>query len=157
MIKSQDFLQYCNLPYQYTNKWISFNTWVICPVKIKKEPYLAEYTSILNIAQLIMKYYHYHPFLLTSVQYNVRNKFKSYSYSKLCKDYKEVSDSHRFDIIQNSNQKFDLKKSGLIIRNRFSYQRYMTYKSDKKYHRQSEKTGKCQRTYSSRSIIICKK
>ena len=64
----------------------------------------------------------------STVKHQVQNKFKSQSYLKLSKDLREACGTCGFNIVQNGNQKFHLKKSGLLIRNRFSCQRYVTYK-----------------------------
>ena len=48
-------------------------------------------------------------------EFRVRQMFKSESYVKLSKDLREACGTCGFNIVQNGNQKFDLKKSGLII------------------------------------------
>jgi len=105
----------------------------------------------------------------SSVKHQVQNKFKSQSYLKLSKDLREACGTCGFNIVQNGNQKFHLKKSGLLIRNRFSCQRYVTYKksqrnitgdsnfrkytlhNDRKNQREQGRK-KIRRGYSSRSI-----
>ena len=67
-----------------------------------------------------------------TLKHQIKNKFKSQSYMKLSKDLREACGTCGFNIVQNGNQKFDLKRTGLIVRNRFSCQRYMTYKKTKR-------------------------
>ena len=67
-----------------------------------------------------------------TVKEKVQLKFKSKPYIKLCKDLGEASGKCGFHIVQNGNQKIDLKKNGLKIRNRFSCQRCSVYKGTKK-------------------------
>ena len=55
-----------------------------------------------------------------TVQERVKQNFKSSSYIKLSKNLREASGKCGFNITQNGNQKFTYKKSGLVIRNRFS-------------------------------------
>ena len=62
----------------------------------------------------------------------VQSKFKSDAYLKLSKDLREASGQCGFHIVQNGNQKIDLKRNGLKIRNRFCCQRYSVYKGQKK-------------------------
>ena len=68
----------------------------------------------------------------TTTIFHVRNKFKSKSYIKLSKDLWEV---------QNGNQKFDLKRSDLMIRKRFSCQRYILTRSQKVKSHVTESSG----------------
>ena len=65
-----------------------------------------------------------------TIQEKVKRKFKSPAYLKLPRDLREVSGKCGFNITQNGNQKFTYKQTGLIIRNRFSCQRYTVYKGD---------------------------
>ena len=67
-----------------------------------------------------------------TIKEKVQMKFKSQPYVKLCKDIREASGNYGFHIVQNENQKIDLKRNGLKIRNRFSCQRYSVYKGAKK-------------------------
>ena len=105
----------------------------------------------------------------TTMKQKVQMKFKSQPYINLCKDLREASGKCGFHIVQNGNQKIDLKKNGLRIRNRFSCQRYSVYKGSKKditgnreYRRytlhndrknqRSQGRKKCRRSYSSKSV-----
>ena len=105
----------------------------------------------------------------TTIKQKVQMKFKSQPYVKLCKDLREACGKCGFHIVQNGNQKIDLKKNGLKIRNRFSCQRYSVYKGGKKditgnrdYQRYtlhndrknqwSQGRKKCRRSYSSKSV-----
>ena len=67
-----------------------------------------------------------------TVQDKVKQKFKSTSYIKLSKDLREASSKCGFNITRNGNQKFTYKNTGLVIRNRFSCQRYTVYKGGTK-------------------------
>ena len=104
-----------------------------------------------------------------TIKEKVQLKFKSKPYIKLCKDLREASGKCGFHIVQNGNQKIDLKRNGLKIRNRFSCQRYSVYKGTKKditgnreYRRytlhndrknqRTEGRKKCRRSYSSKSV-----
>ena len=99
----------------------------------------------------------------------VQSKFKSPAYMKLSKDLREASGQCGFHIVQNGNQKIDLKRNGLKIRNRFCCQRYSVYKGQKKditgvreYRRytlhndrknqRSQGRKKCRRSYSLKSL-----
>ena len=81
---------------------------------------------------------------------------------------REASGNCGFNIIQNGNQKIDLKKQGRKIRNRISCQRYSVYKGTKKditdgneycrytlhndcKNQRSQGRKKCRRSYSSKS------
>ena len=104
-----------------------------------------------------------------AIQDKVKQKFKSTSYIKLSKDLREASGKCGFNITQNGNQKFAYKNKGLVIRNRFSCQRYTVYKGSTKeisgsreYQRYTLHNGrlnqrdldrkKCRRSYSTKSI-----
>ena len=63
-----------------------------------------------------------------TVRYKTQQRFKSPDYIKLSKDLRLACGQCGFNIIQNGNQKFDLKRNGLIIRSRFSCQRYLVHK-----------------------------
>ena len=67
-----------------------------------------------------------------TIKEKVQRKFKSQPYIKLCKDLREASGKCGFHIVQNGNQKIDLKKNSLKIRNWFSCQRYSVYKGGKR-------------------------
>ena len=67
-----------------------------------------------------------------SVKDRVQTKFKSEAYLKLCRDLREASGKCGFHIVQNGNQKIDLKRTGLKIRNRICCLRYCVYKGNKK-------------------------
>ena len=60
----------------------------------------------------------------------VKLKFNSAIHIRLFKDFREVSGKCGFNITQNGDQKLTYKKTWLIIRNRFSCQRYTVYKDD---------------------------
>ena len=62
----------------------------------------------------------------------VKSKFKSDAYLILSKDLREASGQCGFHIVQNGNQKIDLKRNGLKIGNQFCCQRYSVYKGQKK-------------------------
>ena len=70
----------------------------------------------------------------------VQMKFKSQPYIKLCKDLREASGKCGFHIVQNSNQKIDLKKNGLRIRNWFSFKDILYMKEVKKILQETEST-----------------
>ena len=105
----------------------------------------------------------------TSIQDRVKQAFKSAAYLKLSRDLREASGKCGFNITQNGNQKFTYKRTGLIIRNRFSCQRYTVYKGDSKeisgsreyrrYTLHNDRLNqrdlgrkKCRRSYSSKSV-----
>ena len=103
-----------------------------------------------------------------TIKQQTQQRFKSSSYLKLSKDIRKACGHCGFNIIQNGNQKFNLKKSGLIVRSRFSCQKYMVHKgfarnitgdhdfrrytlhNDRKNQRTLGRK-KCRRSYSSRS------
>ena len=103
-----------------------------------------------------------------TVQQQTQSRFKSSAYVKLSRDLRKACGYCGFNIIQNRNQKFNLKHSGLIVRSQFSCQRYMVHKgyarnitgdhdfqrytlhNDRKNQR-SLGRKKCRRSYSSRS------
>ena len=85
-----------------------------------------------------------------TVQDKVKQKFKSTSYIKLSKDLREASSKCGFNITRNGNQKFTYKNTGLVIRNRFSCQRY-TLHIDRLNQRDLDRK-KCRRSYSTKSI-----
>ena len=104
----------------------------------------------------------------TTIQEKVQSKFKSSSYMKLSRDLRQACATSGFNIVLNGNQKFNLKRTGLQIRSRFSCQRYTLYKGSKKditgnreYRRytlhndrknqRSKGRSKCRRGYSARS------
>ena len=104
-----------------------------------------------------------------SVKTQTQSRFKSESYIKLSKDIRDACGNCAFNVVQNSNQKLCLKRSGLSIRNRFSCQKYMihkggirdlignkdfrryTFRNDRKNQREKGRQ-KCRRGYSGRSI-----
>ena len=104
-----------------------------------------------------------------TIQEQVHRKFKSESYMKLSKDLRDACVQCGFNITQNGNQKFQYKPSGLVVRNRFSCQRYTLYKGTTKeisgsreyrnytlhnYQLTQRYQGRknCRRSYSSKSI-----
>ena len=66
-----------------------------------------------------------------SIKFRVQQQFKSSAYVRLSKDLRKASGQCGFNIIQNDNQKFLPKNTDLVVRNRFSYQRYTLYKGSK--------------------------
>ena len=50
------------------------------------------------------------------VKQKIQSKFKSEAYLKLSKDLREASNQCGFHIVQNGNQKIDLKTNGLKIK-----------------------------------------
>ena len=105
----------------------------------------------------------------TTLKERVQSKFKSEAYMRLCRDLREASGKCGFHIVQNGNQKSDLKRTGLKIRNRICCLRYCVYKGNKKditgnyefrrytlhndrKNQRSQGRKKCRRSYSSKSI-----
>ena len=68
----------------------------------------------------------------TTVKDRVQTKFKSEAYMRLCRDLREASEKCDFHIVQNGNQKSDLKRTGLKIWNRICCLRYCVYRGNKK-------------------------
>ena len=104
-----------------------------------------------------------------TIQDKVKQKFKSAAYLKLSRDLREASGKCEFNITQNGNQKFTYKRTGLIIRNRFSCQRFTVYKGEskeisgtkeyRKYTLHNDRLNqrdlgrkKCRRSYSTKSV-----
>ena len=102
-----------------------------------------------------------------TIQEKVQSKFKSSCYMMLAKDLRQACASSGFNKVLNGNQKFNLKRTGLQIRSRFSCQRYTLYKGSSKditgsreYRRytlhndrnnqRSKGRSKCRRGYSTR-------
>jgi len=67
-----------------------------------------------------------------TIQEKVQSKFKSSSYMKLSRDLRQACATSVFNIVLNGNQKFNLKRTGLQIKSRFSCQRYTLYKGSTK-------------------------
>ena len=103
-----------------------------------------------------------------TITQQTQQRFKSSAYIKLSRDLRKACGHCGFNIIQNGNQKFKLKNSGLLVRSRFSCQRYMVHKGFarnitgdhdfRRYtlhndHKNQRSLGrkKCRRSYSSRS------
>ena len=104
-----------------------------------------------------------------TTQEQVQRKFKSEAYMKLSKDLRDECGQCGFNITQNGNQKFQYKPSGLVVRNRFSCQRYTLYKGSTKeisgsreyrnytlhndqLNQRNQGRKKCRRSYSSKSV-----
>ena len=105
-----------------------------------------------------------------TVNEQVQRKFKSESYINLSKDLRDACGQCGFNITQNGNQKFLYKTSGLVIRNRFSCQRYTLYKGsttreisgsrdyrnytlhNDRLNQRDQGRKKCRRSYSSKSV-----
>ena len=105
-----------------------------------------------------------------TLQDKVKQEFKSAAYLKLSRNIREASGKCGFNITQNGNQKFTYKRTGLIIRNRFSYQRYTVYKGNSKeiigsreywncalhndrLNQRDLGRKKCRRIYSTKSVM----